>query len=251
MANKLPDNIVNSLKEPIPDFLYKVREIKKQDVKYITGNTIINKLNDVFGYSWSFEIVHKEVIQSLPHVIEYKDGTSKEYPQKPYVEVLGRLTIPEYGITKEQYGTKQLLGTASDQEGATKAAATDALKKCASMFGIGIEADDFDDNNEPGYKSEQPKYEEITQTHTRTASPESLKTEQPASHQETSIQIDWNPNEINRLKEYKALLGITENSQMGPYIREFFDNPNATLNDITPDNISKFNQYMRKKVEEI
>lgn len=48
-------------------------------------------------------------------------------PQPPVAKVLGRLTVPGLAI-KEQYGSKVLVGGATEQESAFKSASTDALK---------------------------------------------------------------------------------------------------------------------------
>lgn len=93
---------------------------------YVTGVYIRKVLNYVFGWLWDFQIIDK----------------GKEGEQ---VWVSGRLTIKnekgEVLIIKEQFGgadikfrkgTKSPLDYAND----LKAAATDALKKCASELGI-------------------------------------------------------------------------------------------------------------------
>jgi hypothetical protein len=52
--------------------------------------------------------------------------------------VKGSLTIPGVG-TREQYGCKVAVGGKDNQNSAYKAAASDAFKKCASLFGVGEE----------------------------------------------------------------------------------------------------------------
>lgn len=237
----IPEEVLKNLKEPIPDHMYKTREIKKQKVSYLTGNTIVAKLNSVFGFQWSFEIVSKELVNSRPYIAKIGDE-QKEQIQPPYIQVLGRLSIPAYGITKEQYGSKILIGTASDQEGAAKAATTDSLKKCATMLGIGIDADDFDEVITAAIPQAEYKSQSVQEN--------SIETDATEFVPET-IVVDWDAQEVTKLKEYKAILGITKNDQLDPYIREFFDSPNAIFNDITPANLPEFNKYMRKKAEEI
>ena len=118
-------------------------------LSYIGGHIVIRLLNQAFNYQWSFEVIKEEIIPSLPKPMsEYKngrrqpvlnpDGSQKMEPQPPVVKVLGRLTVPGLGI-KEQYGSKVLIGGATEQESAFKSASTDALKKCASLFGIGLD----------------------------------------------------------------------------------------------------------------
>lgn len=121
----------------------------KATLSYIGGHIVIRLLNQAFNYQWSFEVIKEEIIPSLPKPLsEYKngrrqpvlnpDGSQKMEPQPPVVKVLGRLTVPGLGV-KEQYGSKVLIGGATEQESAFKSASTDALKKCASLFGIGLD----------------------------------------------------------------------------------------------------------------
>lgn len=93
---------------------------------YVTGVYVKKALNYVFGWMWDFNIVDKG-----------REGD--------LVWVQGRLTIKNKSgkemIVKEQFGRadiKFLRGTKTpvDYGNDLKAAATDALKKCASELGI-------------------------------------------------------------------------------------------------------------------
>lgn len=92
---------------------------------YVTGTYVEKVLNFTFGWNWDFEVM----------------SHGKEGEQ---VWVLGRLTVKDdhgHAITKTQFGradlkfkrdTKITLDFGND----LKAAATDSLKKCASLLGI-------------------------------------------------------------------------------------------------------------------
>ena len=93
-----------------------------QTLDYVSGYTVIERLNEAFESQWSFEIVQHEV-------------------QQDEVIVIGRLTAE--GIVKCQFGssritrvkdTDEIISLADD----LKSAATDALKKCASLLGVGL-----------------------------------------------------------------------------------------------------------------
>jgi hypothetical protein len=99
---------------------------------YVETGYIIDRLNKIFNYMWSFEVKEKTQNQSITQV-----------------QVLGRLTgfivIPTtppivQSIVKEQYGgsdvKKNQTGTPIDIADDYKAASSDALKKCASMLGV-------------------------------------------------------------------------------------------------------------------
>jgi hypothetical protein len=89
---------------------------------YVEGHTVIARLNAALDGAWSFEVVAHEV-------------------RDQEVLVLGKLTAA--GIVKMQFGasqvtrdreTKALISLGDD----LKAAATDALKKCATFLGVGL-----------------------------------------------------------------------------------------------------------------
>jgi hypothetical protein len=222
-------------------------DIKQRDggggkkLNYVDGPTVIEKLNKAFGYKWSFEILSKEIIKSEPKIIK-KDGQEIVIPQSPYVEVVGRLTVPGVGV-KEQFGTKILVGGASEQEGAAKSAATDALKKCATLLGIGLELYGDSENEEQqkpantnsNYRTGNGTYKSYTPT-------------KPQQEQKTT-SVKFKPDDIRRMKELKAILGITDNKMLDPYVKEFTGNVDATYKDITPMNIGSFNKFLEKKAE--
>ena len=91
-------------------------------LSYIEVPEYIKRLNNVFDYNWSFEIEEEKI-------------------ESGFVVVRGKLMAE--GISKSQYGTSQI--TLSKDSGEVvsigddfKAAASDALKKCSSLFGIGL-----------------------------------------------------------------------------------------------------------------
>jgi hypothetical protein len=252
-------------------------------LSYIGGHTVIRLLNKAFNYQWSFEIVSEEVKQSVPKASF--DGWGKNRKPKldaqgnqifeaqpPVAKVLGRLTVPGVGV-KEQYGSKVLIGGATEQESAFKSASTDALKKCASLFGIGLElyGDDegFDDDAvaqatqptqvAPPQQQPQQQYQAPPKQDTTYQAPPQPQQQQAPAQQQTAPQQtatqsapgQWNQDDINRLKELKAILGITENAQLDPYVREFFDNPNVNFGNITPENIKAVNIFLAKKAESL
>jgi hypothetical protein len=91
---------------------------------YVSGTYIRKVLNLMFGWDWDFEVVESHV--------EYGEVT-----------VLGRLTCRVNGsqIVKMQYGNKDIVYKKETKDPLSigndrKAAATDALKKCAAELGI-------------------------------------------------------------------------------------------------------------------
>ena len=110
---------------------------------YIEGHAVIQRLNDAFDADWSFVIIKHEIIKETDEVV-----------------VLGELSAGS--IKKSQFGgsritrarnTGDMVSLADD----LKAAATDSLKKCATMLGIGLHLYNKDDvNNQRPNGGNQP-----------------------------------------------------------------------------------------------
>jgi len=93
-------------------------------LSYIDGATVIVRLNEAFGGSWSFEIVTHEILDDE-------------------VIVLGRLRAEGAGVVKMAFGSSRI--TRDDRTGKPiaigddlKGATTDALKKSATLLGVGL-----------------------------------------------------------------------------------------------------------------
>lgn len=117
--------------------------------RYVPGGYIRKVLNLMFGWQWNFEILENAIIQDE-------------------VVVRGKLTVTSNGIVivKMQYGNKEIAfktETYTDENGIKKkrptdkylsigndfkAAATDALKKCAADLGIASDVYYEDEFNE-------------------------------------------------------------------------------------------------------
>lgn len=132
-----------------------------KEFNYVEVGYVINILNQVFGYDWDFKILDQQI-------------------GKKQVWVRGELTvrINSQSVTKGQYGGAEIktnkrsfpsndgrisgepISIADD----LKAAASDCLKKCASMIGIAADLywSDLDnwnltDNDGSEYNSSRPQ----------------------------------------------------------------------------------------------
>ena len=110
------------LEHPFAPAQIKQRKGRNGFLDYVEGWSVIARLNEAFQGAWSFEVPWHEI-------------------RETEVLVLGRLTAD--GVTKTQFGasqvtrdreTKALVSLGDD----LKAAATDALKKCATFLGVGL-----------------------------------------------------------------------------------------------------------------
>src|SRR5437870_10656439 len=129
------------LEKPFSPDQIKQREGLHGDVlDYIAGAAVIQRLNEAFNAEWTFEIIE--------HDIREKE-----------VVVLGKLTTQ--GIAKCQFGKSKITRTKETKAEVSigddlKAAATDAIKKCATLFGIGLHLY-FDNGNGQDKPAAGPK----------------------------------------------------------------------------------------------
>lgn len=123
---------------------------------YVTGGYVKKCLNLMFGWDWDFEIIDEQIL------IEAKE-----------VVVKGRLTCRSGGktIVKMQFGNKDIVFKKQRSEedknnppiplsigNDLKAAATDALKKCASEIGIAADIYNKEDFKEVLVETEKVEY---------------------------------------------------------------------------------------------
>src|SRR5438552_5137999 len=105
-----------------PDQIKQRKGLDGDVLDYIEGAAVIQRLNDVFNAEWSFEI--------LDHHIYERE-----------VVILGKLTAQ--GIGKCQFGKSKITRTKETKTEVSigddlKAATTDAIKKCATLFGVAL-----------------------------------------------------------------------------------------------------------------
>jgi hypothetical protein len=99
------------------------------DLEYHTGEQITSKLNETLGFlNWSFRIVEHGI-----------------HPEADECWALGELTVSvgDRTVTRQQFGSQKVKrsrssGVPLDIGFDLKGAGTDALKKCASLIGVGL-----------------------------------------------------------------------------------------------------------------
>lgn len=132
MVGKLPftNRQINLLMQKTPDKFVKERTIRGGGkAKYVQIQYVIGMLNLITGYRWDFEIVNEketngQIVVQGKITVETKDGKS---------------------ITKTQYGGAEIkvyaegnakAGQPMDIANDYKSAASDCIKKCASLLGV-------------------------------------------------------------------------------------------------------------------
>jgi len=91
---------------------------------YVEGHAVIQRLNDAFDSFWSFTVQKYDIIKETDEVL-----------------AMGQLEAA--GIVKCQFGSSRITRNRQNGEMVSladdyKAAATDALKKCSTMLGVGL-----------------------------------------------------------------------------------------------------------------
>ncbi|MDQ3931054.1 MAG: Rad52/Rad22 family DNA repair protein, partial [Chloroflexota bacterium] len=121
---------------------------------YVEHGYVTERLNLVFGFNWDFEIVDKQILEDE-------------------VIVEARLTVRTPNgqtIVKTQFGGADIKRHASGAKSGRplsiaddyKAAASDALKKCASLLGIGLDLYGRDRPFEDDLEQAAPPTERVT-----------------------------------------------------------------------------------------
>jgi hypothetical protein len=95
-----------------------------QILDYLEGNAVIQRLNEALDGNWSWEVIEHQVKEECSEVI-----------------VLGKLSAS--GVVKCQFGSSKITRNRQTGEMVSlsddiKAATTDALKKCATLLGVGL-----------------------------------------------------------------------------------------------------------------
>lgn len=120
-------DVYGKLASPFPETFHDVRG--GVNLEYVTGEQCITRLNEVLGMAgWSFTV--------------REHGINSEADE---CWVLGEITANCGGtiVTRQQFGSQKVKrsrasGTPIDIGFDLKGAATDSLKKCASLLGVGL-----------------------------------------------------------------------------------------------------------------
>ena len=230
----VPKTIKAKLTAPIPSELIQQREGGgKKMLSYISGNTVIDMLNNAFGYTWSWEAHQEWITESIDHIDKYKKASPADWvitSQGPVAHVKGTLTVQLFDditqrivtVKKTGYGSKSVLGKQNDQESVFKAAGTDALKKAASLFGIGLEL--YRNEDEQNYFDEMNYEDPWTE-------------EMKAQFAEERAYL------INVMETYEM-----DDEVMNAQVYAFSEGMLTELGDITPDNIQTFCEWLKEQI---
>jgi Rad52/22 family double-strand break repair protein len=189
-------------------------------MKYTDGAYVIRTLNEAFGWDWDFVADCEELLT--------KNGQPFE------IKCRGMLTVRMGGrtITKTQYGCQPIEGgeKAPSIGDCYKGAATDALKKCASMLGIALDL--YDSDYKPEKYADEPE----------PARNVKLEGAQPQPTKPADVLLDLN-----------RTLGYTEAQLLkwliGKFTLDGAQSLSLALNALTYEELSQAIDIFREKVE--
>ena len=228
-ALQFPVKAKEVIARTLPDQLIKQREGGgKKILSYVSGSTVIDLLNEAFGYLWSWEVTEQFVQTSQPRK---KYNSNELEAQGPVAHVRGTLSVPIMQpdgsvimLVKSGFGSKTVLGGQADQEHIFKAAATDALKKAASLFGIGAQL--YRDEDEQAFF-------------------EAINYEDPWTD---DLLVKFKPERDYIKKVMEDNKATAED--IGEIIAEWSKGALTSIQDLTPDNMADFVAFLRSTQEE-
>jgi hypothetical protein len=132
-----------------PDELHRTEKRGGAELIYLEGESIISKLNEVFVYGWGFEIIDQGFNEKEDEVwVRGVITVWRKVTKRTVTVVEGGATTTTYAdeiiaIRRGQMGGQKVKRMRSSGKALNlgfeyKAAATDCLKKCASLFGVGL-----------------------------------------------------------------------------------------------------------------
>lgn len=161
----LPELALEALNKPFTDSEIRQRKLPDGTVlDYIEGYKVIDRLNKAFGSKWSFYVltqlkdaivvdssgVPADIVVVGAIVYQLVNG---EVIRKENVGTK-KIKFPDAKLTKQTDGTEVIEKSRNPEDIGNdyKAAVTDALKKCATLFGVGLDLYRDDTEVAPGFK---------------------------------------------------------------------------------------------------
>jgi hypothetical protein len=172
-------------------------------IDYVETHAVIQRLNDCFDGQWSFEVLAQE-----------NNGNQ--------VMVLGKLTAE--GVSKTQFGCSSITTNSKTGEVVSlgddwKAATSDALKKSASLFGIGLHlygADRKDQSSEHTGKDAGKGMSEKSKPKGGTT----ITKEQLAQIKKLRTDLGWTPEKVQ--EQTKTMFGTDKVETLNPTMATAF-----------------------------
>ena len=165
-------------------------------IDYVEAHAVIQRLNDSFEGQWSFEIISQE-----------NTGTQ--------VIVLGKLIA--CGYSKSQFGCSSITTNSKTGEIVSlgddfKAAGSDCLKKCASLFGVGLHLYGADRNQQSEHAGKDAGKGMSEKSKPKGGT--TITKEQLAQIKTLRTKIGWTPEQVQ--EQSKTMFGTEKVENLNP-----------------------------------
>jgi len=164
LLRHLGEDKVALLKAPTPPEVIEERKIRGGGmVSYIPGSWFIERMNEIFGFLWDYEVIHEErdkdqivakgqVTVRIPgYTLTRKSPDGMEESFKVDGIAIRKTQFGGSDVKKKS-GTGEVMDLADDY----KAAGTDAFKKCCTLLGLGLDVySSREESNTKGGPSKQ------------------------------------------------------------------------------------------------
>lgn len=184
MSNK---EMSDKLGTPFPRTAIKTRKGGGgKDLSYVEGHTVIHRLNEATTNTWDLEV---------------REITTLQLGERTLLQARVALTIPGLG-TREHIGVQAI--DARGGEDLVKGVITDALKKAATLFGVGLElyGPDYEAGEIAAPRQDAPVR---PQEPRRDAQPR-----QQASRQGGRVEQEATPRQVQFIAAIARELGMSE-----------------------------------------
>lgn len=184
-------------KEFEPSQIKRRRGAFGNDLDYVETADVIRRLNQAFDGEWSFEIIeHQQLFDE--------------------VVVLGKLTAE--GITKTQFGSHKITKAKKDGEVVNigydlKAAASDALKKASTHFGVALHL--YSENI-----ADEPREPVNRNAMTPSESDETISKEQLAEIKQLRTKLKWSADDV--MDHAERLFNTRDIAKLNPVMGDAF-----------------------------
>jgi len=124
MEENMEEQIINALVEPFPAEAIKTRRGGRgKELRYLETWRVVDRLNRAFAHHWTFRLLEWKVMEN---------------------EVVVHAELEAAGIAKQAFGSSMITRNRDSGEAISvgddvKAGGSDALKKAATLFGVGLE----------------------------------------------------------------------------------------------------------------
>jgi hypothetical protein len=214
MSISREEEVSKKLAEPFPQSAHQTRRAGGgKDLTYVQGHVYIHRLNDATGNRWDFSVDKIERTQ-----IDDSNALLMAY-----------VTLEIPGLGKRSHVGVQMVN-ARGGEDLVKGCVTDALKKAASLFGVGLElyGPDYEageigntpQTHQNGPGATLPPRDRSTSTNTvtdePTAYPSGVTNKQVKAIGAIASKLGLEPEEVKRMhgKDSATLLSRTEASAL-------------------------------------